>query len=253
MPQAIPGLDGWRHLGLDDVDSTNVVALRHGRQGDPGYLWVTGKRQLAGRGRRGRTWVSEAGNLYATLLLVAPEPKGRVGLLPLVAALALHDALEPLVRGRATAELKWPNDVLLDGAKCSGILLEAATRVDGTPLIVIGCGVNCTHHPEEGLYKSTSLAALGVKVSPDELFASMAKAMAQRLIMWAAPDGAEHVSHAFLDRAAGLNQPLIVRYSDAEERGTFAGLDAEGYLLLQQEDGVRRVLAGDVFFDRPTT
>ncbi len=174
-------------------------------------------------------------------------------MLPLVAALAMHDTLEPLVRGRAEAKLKWPNDVLLDGAKCSGILLEAAAHASGKPLVVIGCGVNCATHPEDGLYKATSLSALGLDVSPKTLFIMFAKAMASRLAQWSAPDGAEQISRAFLDRAAGLNEPLIVRYSDTEERGTFAGLDAEGYLLLQQEDGIRRVLAGDVFFDRPST
>ncbi len=239
-------------MALGDVDSTNAVAMALGQEGDSGMLWVTGERQLAGRGRRGRTWVSEAGNLYASLLLVAPEPPQRVGLLPLVAALALHDALQPLVRDVADAKLKWPNDVLLDGAKCSGILLEGATRPDGKPLIVIGCGVNCAHHPEGGLYETTSLATLGVSVTPDTLFTKLAQAMATRLAEWGAAGGAERVAQAFLKRAAGLNQPLIVRYSDAEERGTFAGLDREGYLLLQREDGIRRIMAGDVFFDRPS-
>src|SRR5215813_8228038 len=133
-------------IACDMIASTNSEALAYARAGEQGPLWITARAQTAGRGRRGRTWVSEPGNLYGTLLLTDPAPPERAAQLSFVAALATHDAVSacaPALGGRLT--FKWPNDVLLDGAKLAGILIEA----EGTrPLLVaVGIGVNCRHHP----------------------------------------------------------------------------------------------------------
>ncbi|MEL6751809.1 MAG: biotin--[acetyl-CoA-carboxylase] ligase [Pseudomonadota bacterium] len=239
---------GWRRIALGDVGSTNTEALDAGHAGDPGQLWVTGIRQLAGRGRRGRAWVSEAGNLYATALLVDPKPEDRVGLLPLVAALALHKAIAPRLRTPGKLQLKWPNDLLFHGAKVSGILLEQAFRDDGKRLLVIGMGVNCSHSPSETAYPARALSDLGEGLEPEPLFSALAASLAELLQIWASQDGARAIVDQWTDRAQGIGGAITVRFPDHEENGTFAGLDADGYLLLQQDGATRRIMAGDVFF-----
>ena len=119
-------------MALVDVGSTNAVALEQAVKGDKGPLWITAESQSAGRARRGRAWVSEPGNLYASLLLIDPAPQDQLATLPLVISLALHVAL---VAARPELEkrlkIKWPNDLLLDGKKLSGILLEAQPAGQG--------------------------------------------------------------------------------------------------------------------------
>ena len=118
----IDGLAGWRHLKLDDVGSTNAEAMQLAGEGDNGRIWVTAKSQSAGRARRGRSWDSEPGNLYASLLLVEPAPVEQMATLPLVVSLALHTAVvEACPELSERLKIKWPNDLLLDGKKLSGI------------------------------------------------------------------------------------------------------------------------------------
>lgn len=148
--EPIPGLPDWRAAHVASIGSTNaelIARVEAGKAGE-GRLWLTAGEQTAGRGRRGRSWSSPAGNLYASLALIDPAPPEHVGLLPLVAALAVRDAVAAELEGvEATVALKWPNDVLIEGAKCCGILLEATVMPDGRQAIVIGCGINIGAHP----------------------------------------------------------------------------------------------------------
>ena len=149
-PVAIPGLTDHRHIALGDVGSTNSVALDYARAGDPGNLWITANRQLQGRGRRGRAWISQEGNLYASLLVIDSAPNAKIGTLPLVAALAVYNTLKPIfARTPQALAIKWPNDILVDGRKINGILLESELLPDGRMAVVIGCGINCAHHPDD--------------------------------------------------------------------------------------------------------
>ncbi|KAB2862444.1 MAG: biotin--[acetyl-CoA-carboxylase] ligase, partial [Bauldia sp.] len=153
---------GYRLEAHDSVGSTNALALDHARAGDPGNLWVTARRQLEGRGRRGRPWISEEGNLYASLLLVDPAPVSFLGTLPLVAAVAVYRALRPLFAATPQAlAIKWPNDILVDGRKINGILLESERLPGGRMAVVVGCGVNCRHHPDNPAYPATDLSDCG--------------------------------------------------------------------------------------------
>ena len=169
--------DGYRLEAHDSVGSTNALALEHARAGDPGKLWVVSRRQESGRGRRGRAWDTPSGNLAATLLIVGSHDLGLAATLGFVAGLSLADALNAVVPnrriaigpdggqgadGRSRFELKWPNDVLADGAKLAGILLESAMLDDGRFALAIGIGVNVVAYPEDVPYPATSLAALGV-------------------------------------------------------------------------------------------
>jgi BirA family biotin operon repressor/biotin-[acetyl-CoA-carboxylase] ligase len=246
----IPDLPGHRHLALGDVSSTNAVALEMAAAGEPGQLWVTAKRQLKGRGRRGRAWVSEEGNLYASLLLIDPAPLAKLSSLPLVAAVAVYRALKPLFAATPQAlAIKWPNDILVDGKKINGILLESGALPDGRMAVVIGCGVNCRRHPENPAYPATDLAECGFDKTPGELFLDLARSMTATLRLWKRGDGFADIREEWLRAARGVGEPVTVNLHEGRIDGVFVEIDADGYLCLATADGeLRRISAGDLFF-----
>ncbi|KAB2952460.1 MAG: biotin--[acetyl-CoA-carboxylase] ligase [Rhizobiaceae bacterium] len=227
--------------------------MARARAGDPGNLWVTARRQLQGRGRRGRPWVSEEGNLYASLLLVDPAPSARLGTLPLVAAVAVYRALKPLfVRTPQALAIKWPNDILVDGRKINGILLESESLPGGRMAVVVGCGVNCRHHPDNPAYPATDLSDCGVELEPKDLFVSLAHAMAGTLAEWNRGDGFAEIRETWLRGARGIGERVAVNLHEGQVTGVFEDIDTDGYLCLLTEDGARRrISAGDLFFTQP--
>ncbi len=236
---------GVRLIAHDRIESTNAEALRFAREGEPGPLWVTARQQSAGRGRRGRSWVSPAGNLHATLLLTDPAPGEHWPELSLVSALAVHDAVAELAKElRPQLSIKWPNDLLLSGAKFAGILIEG----DGTGgAVAIGIGVDCTSHPADTDYPSTDLTAAGAKISAESLFTALSLKMLGRIAQWNGGQGFSTVRADWLARAAGRGAPIRVRLADRELAGTFESLDEAGRLVLLRADGAREtVAAGDV-------
>lgn len=245
------GIDDFRHIALGNVQSTNVECLERARAGDPGNLWVTADRQLGGRARRGRRWISEPGNLYASLLLIDPAPPAALASLPLAVAVAVHAAITgvlPLTASRPT--IKWPNDVLVGGAKISGILLESETLADERRAVVIGCGINVAHAPDHVAYPTTTLRAVGSPVSLDELFAKLCQSMAVWLRQWDSGRGVKAVRRAWLDNAQGIGGHITVNLTDRSISGRFRDIDTSGCLVMVDDDGhIRTVAAGDVFFD----
>jgi BirA family biotin operon repressor/biotin-[acetyl-CoA-carboxylase] ligase len=236
---------GVRLIACETVGSTNSEALARARAGETGPLWITARTQTAGRGRRGRTWVSEPGNLYATLLLADPAPPERAAQLSFVTTLATYDAIAgcaPALAARLA--FKWPNDVLLDGAKLAGILIEA----EGTrPLLVaVGVGVNCRHHPVATDFPATDLAAAAAGVAVEALFRALSLAMVDRLRQWG--EGFAGIRSAWLDRAGGLGGELTARLGTRRLTGRFEALDEAGQLLLRLPDGsLETIAAGEVF------
>jgi BirA family transcriptional regulator, biotin operon repressor / biotin---[acetyl-CoA-carboxylase] ligase len=240
---------GVRHLALDTVGSTNLEALAQARAGDRGPLWITAKRQTAGRGRRNRAFISEPGNLYASLLLADPCPPERAPQLSFVAALALHDAVvecAPELVHRL--RFKWPNDLLCDGRKLAGILVEGETSFRLPFAAVAGIGVNCVHHPSGLSYPATDLAEAGAAVGPDRLFGALARAVFARVAEWDRGSRFPIIRAAWLERAAGLGRPVRAQLPDGEMEGCFETLDSEGRLMLRLADGSSRVIAvADMF------
>lgn len=160
-------IDDFRHEAMAETPSTNIECFARARAGDGGNLWITAIRQTGGRGRRGRSWVSEPGNLYASLLLIDPAPMDRIGSLPLAFALAVYRAIRAVLpTGGDPLEIKWPNDVLIGRRKTCGILMEAELLPDGRRAIVIGIGINIAHKPENPLYPVTMLSEHGASCSP---------------------------------------------------------------------------------------
>jgi BirA family transcriptional regulator, biotin operon repressor / biotin---[acetyl-CoA-carboxylase] ligase len=231
---------------LDTVDSTNAEALRRAGAGERGPLWIAAKQQTAGRGRRGRPWLSAPGNLHATLLLTDPSPPAAAPQLGFVAGLALHDAAAATAPALAASlALKWPNDLLCKGRKIAGILIEG----EGNPIAAaIGIGVNCRGHPATAEYPATDFAANGAAVAAEALLDALAAAMRERLGQWSRGVGFAAIRAAWLERAYGLGDRLLVRLVDRETTGCFETIDAAGRLMLRQGDSsVEAIAAGEVF------
>ncbi len=243
-------IDDFRHVALGETPSTNSECLERARRGEAGNLWVTAVRQTGGRGRRGRPWVSEPGNLYASLLLIDPAPMAELHSLPLAVAVAVHQAVRSVMpAGSPAVSIKWPNDILIDRKKTSGILLEGETLPDGRHALVIGIGINVAFAPESGLYPITSLSAQGAGVSPEELFAHLFQAMAEVLDVWDSGRGIAEIIARWTDNAVGVGEKITVNLPDRSISGKFLGIDDTGRLMLDTGTGaVQLIAAGDVFF-----
>ncbi|MEI8394614.1 MAG: biotin--[acetyl-CoA-carboxylase] ligase [Rhodospirillaceae bacterium] len=238
-------------IGLDSVDSTNEEARRRAGIGAPSGTVIWARRQEHGRGRRGRRWESPDGNLYCSVILCPDCDPAVVAQISLVAAVALGETVAHCLTGDLQPSLKWPNDVLVRGRKIAGILLESEPTADrGIARVVLGVGLNLRHFPADCEYPATSLVNEGV-AEPD--VAGTLKLFLARLGVWYARWqrlGLAPVREAWLTRAVGLGLPITVRLHRESFVGCFAGLDNDGSLLLDPEDGgaQRRVTAGDVFF-----
>jgi BirA family biotin operon repressor/biotin-[acetyl-CoA-carboxylase] ligase len=237
---------GVRLVAHEVLGSTNAEALQLARQGEHGPLWVTAGRQTAGRGRRGRAWISPPGNLYASLLLTGPAAAEHWPQLSFVAALAIHDAVVEVAADlKPLLAIKWPNDLLLAGAKFAGILIEGESDVNA---VAVGIGVNCEHHPAHTDFPATDLAAAGAPVSPATLFGALSVKMLGRIAQWNAGEGFSTIRADWLARAAGVGEGVRVRLADRELVGRFEALDEAGGMVLRLADGnATTISAGDVF------
>lgn len=205
-------------------------------------VWLRADQQLGGRGRQGRVWVSPPGNLYASTLVRRRVGDPPAPSLALVAAVAL-DALLQGWLGPDRLMIKWPNDLLADGAKISGILLEGVEDA-----VVVGIGVNLAHHPEGIDRPATSLAALGLSApDPGDFAEELAASFAAWLARWRG-DGLGTVLARWQARAHPVGTALSVKAPEGLLEGLYDGLDGAGALRLRTPDGhLHLVHAGDVF------
>lgn len=239
-----------RHEALSETSSTNTECLARARAGDGGLLWVTAERQTGGRGRRGRPWISERGNLYASLLLIDPAPMERLASLPLAIAVAVHQAVRNVLPlGAEPLEVKWPNDILIGRKKTCGILVEGERLADGHHAVVIGIGINVSIMPDNPIYPVTCLRDQGSAASPEELFAHLFASMAEVLDIWNEGQGIAEVTARWRAVACGIGEKITVNLADRSISGYFAGIDDNGLLMLDTGTGrMMPIAAGDVFF-----
>jgi len=239
-------------LSFDEIDSTNAEARRRAEAGEGGPLWITALRQRAGRGRRGRAWSTETGNLAATLLTTTAKPPAEAAQVTFVAALAIADLYDAYVPA-SLVSIKWPNDVLIGDAKASGILVESGARLDGLLWLAVGCGVNLNHAPGGAERPATRIADhlrgdVSAAPTPEQAMTALAEAFARRFADWERL-GFAATADAWTARARGLGQSCIARLHAETIEGVAEGLEADGALRLRLPDGqVRRITAGDVFF-----
>ena len=248
-----PPLPDFYHLvAADETGSTNDDAIQAARQGEPEGTLIWARRQTKGRGRRGRSWVSPAGNLHLSILLRPALASNRAGEIAFVASLAAADACAALAP-KADIRCKWPNDVLADGRKVGGLLIESSIVADRIEWLVVGIGLNLVAHPDAVEFPATDLGLhAGRALAVEDGLQALATAFAARYRLWRDDDFAP-VRAAWLARAAGLGSSIRVRLESQEFQGVFSGLDDDGALILSQADGTqRRITAGDVFFPGKT-
>ena len=213
-------------VAFEEVGSTNAEALRLAEAGASEFTYVTTRRQSAGRGRRGKSWVSPEGNLYATIVLRPDRPPAVISQLSFVAALAVGDLLDRLgVQG--TIGFKWPNDVLVEGSKICGII---------------------AHFPPDTPYGATSVAAEGGRADLDAATEGLAVAFLERYRLWL-EEGFRPVREAWLSRAIGLGREIKVTFREGDtDSGVFSALDESGALVLTRGGASRKITAGEIFF-----
>lgn len=234
---------------LAEVDSTNAEAMRRAQAGETGPLWITAESQTGGKGRSGRSWTSLPGNLQASLLLTLALPQPAAYQLSLVAGIAVFDAITALMRPPPSGlRLKWPNDLLIDGIKAGGILIESSIGPAGLSAVV-GIGVNVASRPVVDR-PTTSLADHGMAPETQDLLDEIARAMAAWLAVWDDGRGFAAVRDAWLERAHPLGERMSVHAGSENVTGSFKGLDADGALLIEVVGTVRRFTFGDVSLPR---
>jgi BirA family biotin operon repressor/biotin-[acetyl-CoA-carboxylase] ligase len=249
---------GYRLAAFDHIGSTNAEAMARAREGERGPMWFVTSEQTAGRGRRHRPWIAPRGNLASSILEVIDVSPAVAATLGFAAGLALGAALQRLsieasLRSAGSDHmnysLKWPNDVLAGRQKLAGILLEAETMTDNRLAVVVGIGTNVVAAPEGTPTPATSLAALGVHIGAEELFAALSDAWAEFRSLWDNGRGFGEIRRLWLERAAGLGQPVAIQSGGSTVEGTFDTIDESGCMIIRTSEGRRvAISAGDVYF-----
>lgn len=253
---------GYRLFGYDSIGSTSDAAAAAARAGDTGDAWFAALEQTAGRGRRGRPWQTIRGNLAASLLYYPQADPAAAATLGFVAGVALAQALTSAVPdaaigigvdgGAATGgrfALKWPNDILADGAKLAGILLEAHHLSPGRTAVIIGFGINIVAAPEGLPYPATSLRQLGSAATASTVFSALSDSWVDCIETWADGRGTGEILGAWRQTAAGIGAEITVSRDGDVVRGIFEAIDDSGRLIVRGLDNTRiPITAGDVHF-----
>lgn len=242
----------YRLFIYEEIGSTNDEAMQLARTGDPGRAWLIAKTQSRGRGRHGRQWASPPGNLYASLLLIDAVPARLAPQLGFVAGVALARALRECIGDDRRLRLKWPNDILFDGAKLAGILLESTELADGHFACIMGIGVNCAACPSDLPYRATALAGTGaLRYEAQDVFLHLSHELTQGLDRFAEGAGFDAIRQEWLGFAAGLGGPIRIDTPTGSVAGIFRTIDASGRLIVACGEASKIIEAGDVWLAEP--
>jgi BirA family biotin operon repressor/biotin-[acetyl-CoA-carboxylase] ligase len=237
---------GYRLIARDEVGSTNDEArdlIAAGvRQG--AVVWA--ESQTAGRGRLGRDWVSPPGNLYCSIVMRPQIDSARLPEFSFVAALAVRDALVPVIPATTPVAFKWPNDVLAGGRKVAGILVEAEKLPDeDRTALIVGIGINVVSAPRETDYPATCVSAVARAPRVSRLLSSLVAALDRRVEFWTR-NGFAAIRQEWMNNAYGVGEKVT---SSTGISGRFTGLDETGALIVSMTDGERRrLVSGSVRF-----
>lgn len=231
---------------FESLDSTSREAARRAAGGERGPLWIIALEQTSGYGRRGAEWTSGAGDVAATLLFEPKAPTESLGQLSFIAALAVADVVSALAP-RAAIKLKWPNDVLADGGKIAGILLELIEgRAKAPPLVALGVGINVVAKPDGVQYPTARLLDFaGEAPSAIDVVEALDAALDQWRGLWIR-EGFGPIRAAFLERAARLGERIRVQLPQETAEGVFRDIDPSGALVLECDGVERRISAGAI-------
>ena len=236
---------------FDEIDSTNEEARRRAAAGDAEPVWLLAKRQTAGRGRMGRAWLTLPGNMFLTYYGLSARPASDIALLGFAAGVALAETCAPLISGRAS--LKWPNDLLIDGRKAAGILLESgqfAHGAGGRLWFAVGVGLNIARAPQDVGQETAALNEFSTDALPTPI--AIAQTFAARLAAWSARlenEGFTNLRTAWEASAHGLGEIVRVQIAGEDVSGRASGLSPRGELILALQTGETRLIsAGDVYF-----
>lgn len=231
-------------LNFSELKSTNDTAVEYSRRESGQRLVICAKRQTAGRGRRGRVWQSLDGNLFFSLLLEF-ELKN-LGALVMAASLSLLETVK-LYDAAADVKLKWPNDVLLNNAKVSGMLLEKGAG----EYMIVGIGVNIAQYPQtpDMIYAATSLQEAGIQTTAADFLQKYLRQFSDKLKKLET-NGVADLRRRWIENAKGIGEEITVHQEGSELRGVFEGIDENADLLLKSDGEIQRILAGDVFYVR---
>src|ERR1700682_4955495 len=248
---------GYHLAAFDQIGSTNAEAMSRARDGEPGPMWFVTAEQTAGRGRRQRAWIAPRGNLASSILEVTDVSPAVAATRGFAAGLALETALQKVSIEAAMRmggsdqlrfSLKWPNDVLAGRQKLAGILLEAEA-VANRLAVVVGIGTNVIAAPSGTPTPATSLAALGVHIGAEELFAALSDAWVEFRGIWDIGRGFAEIRTLWLARAAGLGERVAIQTGAQTIEGTFDTIDETGCLIIRTQEGKRMpIAAGEVYF-----
>ncbi len=235
---------GCQLISFDSVGSTNEEAKTFAQSGAEAGTVVWARQQIAGRGRHGRSWTSPPGNLYLSVIQRPDCRPADAPQLGFATGVALADALATL--SDIPVALKWPNDLMINGKKASGILLESAADGDGRlAWVIVGVGVNVELSPRE-LSEVTSLHEEGAKISVEALLSTFLERLFWHTEQWRT-HGFEPIREHWLSFALPAGTDMRVRLPDSEVFGRFSGIDERGSLLLETDGGSQRIDMGDVF------
>ncbi len=236
----------WRLEVFEQLTSTSDFCVARAKDGEPEGLAVLAAIQTGGRGSRGRAWQSPEGNLNLSVLLRPNLRPSECGIYALLAGVAVADAVNRQLHAGTTATLKWPNDVLLDGSKFAGILIDAAPSVALIDWLVIGIGVNLVYAPAIAGRRTTSLSAHGMTLTAQ----AATQMVLDQLSFWLEilkNAGTGSIRSAWLDRAHPIGAAIEVKSAKGVKDGVFAGLSDTGALLMLRSETIERIDTGEIF------
>lgn len=238
-----------RIVHVAETGSTNADAMRLGLAGEPLPLWVIADVQTGGKGRSGRKWVSQRGNLHASLAFRCVAPMSKAGQLSLLAGISILDAIRATMDLAPDTELrlKWPNDILIGFAKAGGILVESTSLREGSGfLAILGFGLNLVAFPDGLGREATALGAFGQPPEPHVLLNALSDRICFWLDRWDAGSNFDLIRDAWIERAGPIGEPVVINTTQGPVSATYQGLAETGALLADVGGTVREVNFGDV-------
>lgn len=230
-------LRNYNLLTFEQVDSTNEECKRLARSGASGNFIVYSDYQTSGRGQKGRPWSSLPGNLHLSLLLESDKDLKKLTNLAFLTSVAIAEIIESIAPASSKIELKWPNDVLIDGKKVAGILMESL-KVSGKQFMIIGMGVNILHTPDVPERAVTSLAEeFGYTEDPQEFMVKLVNHFDDAYLRWQADEDFAIIRREWLARAFALNEVVTIDRGQQRISGLFRGIDEAGGIVIELASG----------------